>query len=663
MVEEAARRERPARAALDWVVPIGAAVVVLAVTLLLAQRNRALTVANAEARDWEVVTDLVVALHLDLEASVDEVESAVVQQQVRPGPVGPSQVPGIALGVVTGGRAEAIGTDLTAEDLERPGIVGLLARAADTGRLASATPAPLDAGLRSLLAAPVYRSAAPPPSVEARRAALDGWVVATMDLGAMAAAHLPEGAGARVTVGERSFIGGAGPPHAEVGRQVELHGYVLDVRAGAVDRPGVRGPTWAILVVGSVAALSLAAWTLSLRRRNRHAALALRREEDQAQLIAEVAPVVQQSLDLADVLPAVAVQLRDHFGLAGVRLLAGSGPGGEVEVFGLGARPPEPPVPRLTPPEHLAAGESVGLALQRGGRSVARLELVAGRALHGEELRSLRVLTELVTAAVVNANLYASQQEAVGRLRDLDALKTVFLSTASHELRTPVTAITGFASLLVDGWDRFPEQQRQELVGRIAANARSLVAVVQDLLDFSLLDRREQPLPAEPIDLAVLAAGVVDRLSALFTEHTIDVQATPSPPVAGERNALERVITNLLTNAAKYSPEGTTITVAVGGDDARGWVVVSDQGPGVPEEERARIFTRFYRGSGEAEMRSRGVGIGLSVVAELVQRLGGAVEVGEAPGGGARFRVELPTWAAGDGALAPEREVEGAPTR
>src|SRR3546814_20431639 len=85
-----------------------------------------------------------------------------------------------------------------------------------------------------------------------------------------------------------------------------------------------------------------------------------------------------------------------------------------------------------------------------------------------------RTITELVTAAVVNASLFASQQEAVARLRELDVLKTVFLSTASHELRTPATAIGGFATLLTASWDRFDDERRREFADRIAANARSL---------------------------------------------------------------------------------------------------------------------------------------------------------------------------------------------
>src|SRR5690606_4666125 len=104
-----------------------------------------------------------------------------------------------------------------------------------------------------------------------------------------------------------------------------------------------------------------------------------------------------------------------------------------------------------------------------------------------------------------------------------------------------------------------------------------------------------------------------------------------------------RVVTNLLTNAIKFSPVGSTITVGIHASDQGGGVLtVSDQGPGVPVEDRQRIFTRFYRGSGDAVLQTRGVGIGLSVVSELIERVGGTVEIGDAPGGGAQFTVWLP---------------------
>ena len=123
----------------------------------------------------------------------------------------------------------------------------------------------------------------------------------------------------------------------------------------------------------------------------------------QVRLIGEVAPLVQQSLELAEVLPSVAVQLSDHFELAGVALSTGTSRGGQTELFSMGVDPDASVKPVLQPPDQLAAGETLRLALQRGGRSVALLQVVAGRDLDAGELESLRALSELVTAALVNA--------------------------------------------------------------------------------------------------------------------------------------------------------------------------------------------------------------------------------------------------------------------
>jgi signal transduction histidine kinase len=187
-----------------------------------------------------------------------------------------------------------------------------------------------------------------------------------------------------------------------------------------------------------------------------------------------------------------------------------------------------------------------------------------------------------------------------------------------------------------------------------------LNAVVQDLLDFSLLDKGTLAVSIEEIDLGALVESVVDRLDPTFSNHEVRFSSSPAPRVAGDVNGLERIVTNLLTNAVKFSPEGTTVSLAVGpaGDGYGAQLVVTDQGPGIPPEERAQIFTRFFRGSADRVNQTRGVGIGLSVVAEFVARLRGDVLVDDAPGGGARFTIRLP--ASSDQLLA--KEAVHAPT-
>ena len=561
-------------------------------------------------------------------------------------------VPGAtAVGVIAAdpGRTDATGV-LPVSTADRH-MLALLDRARDSGESVLSAAIPLAHGFRSVIASAAYvrsPTAGRPLDVTGRRERLAGWMVATVDLGRILADNLPQEASGSIIDGAAVVaIGEGAPDERRASSSVSVGGHPFEVRVRTTDAGGVPSLSLVIGFAGVALAALAVAGVVVVGRRTRALRDALATRSSQVALIGDVAPLVQQSLELAEVLPAVAVQLSDQFDLAGVTVSTGGRGADQVGLFSLGTAPDPTVRAVLRPPKELAAGATLVLALQRGDRSVARLALVAGRHLDAEDLQSLRAISELVTAAVVNAALYASQQEALRNLRDLDALKTVFLGTASHELRTPATAITGFASLLTTSWDRFDEEQRRDFVSRIDANARSLSAVVQDLLDFALLDGGAVTLTVEPVDVAQLLTSVVDRLDPLFTEHEIEVALAPCPLVEGDVHALERAVTNLLTNAVKFSPAGSTVSLSCGPtlDDFGAEIVVSDQGPGIPPEERVRVFTRFYRGSGEAVVQTRGVGIGLSVVSELVARLRGEVVIDEAPGGGARFTVRLPVTA------------------
>lgn len=650
----------------SWLVRALAAVVagaVLALGMAGAHRNRLLTVERRATSDATALARVAAGVAGDIERALDAVASAaqLVPLSGAAAAAGQRVLASIPGGTDIGVAAAGGSPDGSASPLDEvgddPSIAALLDRTRDSGEAGLSAPVPSDGGPRTLVVAPVYtdQQGGPPRSTAARRLRLVGWVVASVELSQLADQHAPVDAVAAV------WDGADGAPVTvpdRLPRQlVEVRDRVLVVAAGDPSGVGVSAPTVVFLLVALLGASAAAVAVILTGRRLQAQKDELERNAEQVRLIGEVAPLVQQSLELGEVLPAVAIQLTDHFGLSGVRLSTGSSSAGQLELFGLGDRAVDPPKPVLSPPARLLEGEALTLALQRGGRSVALLELVAGRDLDESDLQSLRAVTELVTAAVVNASLYASQQTAVRRLRDLDALKTVFLSTASHELRTPATAIGGFASLLTNSWDRFTDEQRRDFAARIEANARSLSAVVQDLLDFSLLDRGAEPLALTPVDLGPLVEGVVDRLAPVFADHRITCTAEPAPPVAGAVNGLERVVTNLLTNAVKFSPAGSTVTVSVVPRDGGAAVVVSDEGPGVPPDERQKVFARFYRGAGDVVLQTRGVGIGLSVVSELVARMDGQIVLDDAAGGGARFTVWLPA------TPVSTEEVEDAATR
>lgn len=223
-----------------------------------------------------------------------------------------------------------------------------------------------------------------------------------------------------------------------------------------------------------------------------------------------------------------------------------------------------------------------------------------------------------------------------------DALKGVFIGTVSHELNTPLTAITGFTQLLAHGWDSFSDEKRLEMLQRIDRNSRMLGGLISEVLDFSRLDRGHTRLRAEPVDVGSLVSGVVDQLGVVLARHPVTVSVDETVVVDGDADAVTRVVTNLLTNAAKFSPDGSRIHVMVAAEDSIGTITIDDEGPGISADERDLIFEPFYRGQGDAVIGQPGTGVGLAVVKNLTEQMGGSISVDGSPNNGARFMMTLP---------------------
>lgn len=475
-------------------------------------------------------------------------------------------------------------------------------------------------------------------TTEARRAEIDGYVVGTIDLDYVVVAPNSEAwtlEDGPTLMSARGDISGD-----TVSSEIDVIGRRWRLTS-SVEPIGWRDAGAAVVAVGllAMALLAIAAGRMlaALRDRQREADHARRR----ALSVATLSGVVQQSHDLGEVLPGLAIQLSDVLGLDGLSLAVATPEGGFREFFAHGATADVAGSLAVAEVDVVPAGATASLHLHRADRSIAVLRVVTGRRLEADDLDLLRIASEIVTSAVVTARSLEQQQDAVARLHVLDELKTAFLGTASHELRTPVTAISGFALVLADRWDQITEAERRVFADRIASNARALEVLVQDLLDFARLERGDHAMVLEPLELSGLVAGVLERLSPVLQSHVIEGPGDEPVHVAGDRAALERVVTNLVTNAVKFSPEGSTITVGVRAAGAVATLEVDDEGPGVPLADRDKIFVRFFRGSSQAVVRTRGVGIGLSVVEDFVARMGGAITVDDSPSGGARFRVEL----------------------
>jgi two-component system OmpR family sensor kinase len=225
-----------------------------------------------------------------------------------------------------------------------------------------------------------------------------------------------------------------------------------------------------------------------------------------------------------------------------------------------------------------------------------------------------------------------------------------FVADASHELRTPLAAIRGYGELYRMGALGDPE----ELAGamrRIEDESKRVGALVSDLLQLTRLDEGKALERAE-VDLAVLAGDAAADLRALDPTRevrTISLDQPPgTPPTAwGDGDRLRQVLANLVGNVVRHTPAGTPVEFAYGtqrGPDGSLWaaVEVRDHGPGIPPDQAARVFERFYRLDSSRARSSGGSGLGLAIVAAVIQAHGGRVTVRPTPGGGATFRLDLP---------------------
>jgi signal transduction histidine kinase len=246
--------------------------------------------------------------------------------------------------------------------------------------------------------------------------------------------------------------------------------------------------------------------------------------------------------------------------------------------------------------------------------------------------------TNLATLSAQVARLYAEAQAAL-RLRD------EFIAIAAHELRTPVTALLGNTQLLVRRAERtggFAERDGRA-VRAIGELGERIAGMVERLLDLARIEQEQLTLALERLDLAALVARTGEQLGPILAEHTLAIELPPGPlPVHGDAERLTQVFANLLTNAARYSAAGTTITLGVRQAGGRAEIAIRDQGIGIPAEALPRLFERFYRGPNSSVAHTGGLGLGLYLSREIVRRHGGDITAASVEGQGSTFTVTLP---------------------
>jgi signal transduction histidine kinase len=235
-------------------------------------------------------------------------------------------------------------------------------------------------------------------------------------------------------------------------------------------------------------------------------------------------------------------------------------------------------------------------------------------------------------------------EEQNRRVQEVNRLKTEFVTIVSHELRTPLTSIAGYVELLLAGEAGKLVQAQREYLGTVKNNADRLIELIEDLLDISRIEAGKVELNRTRLDLSQLiqeVAGLLrPQIEAKRQLLTLNL-ADALPVLVGDAKRVMQILTNLLSNAHKYTPPGGRITVAVRGEDGRVRVEVQDTGIGLSSDDQAQLFAKFFRAKNPATRQVGGTGLGLAITRSLVEMHGGEITVSSAPGQGSTFGFTL----------------------
>jgi signal transduction histidine kinase len=254
----------------------------------------------------------------------------------------------------------------------------------------------------------------------------------------------------------------------------------------------------------------------------------------------------------------------------------------------------------------------------------------------GEEvLTTARLLRDDDTGEI--NGLAVSLRSGRGRAR-LDRDRSDLVATVAHELRSPLTGVKGFVQAMLNRWDKLSDEQKKLMLRTVHADSDRLSRLIAELLDVARIDTGRLSLHARPCDAEVLVGRVVASVRA-GTARTVDFTAAPDlPRIGADPDKFTQVVTNIVENAVRHGDGVVTVTLAARGEAEPGIrLVVEDQGGGIPEEMRRRVFTKFWTGGVRG-----GSGLGMYLVNGLTVAHGGSIALGDAEGGGARVVVEWP---------------------
>lgn len=251
---------------------------------------------------------------------------------------------------------------------------------------------------------------------------------------------------------------------------------------------------------------------------------------------------------------------------------------------------------------------------------------------------------------------FVAIKQDITERKAVERMKNEFVSTVSHELRTPLTSIRGSLGLIAGGVAGELPPQVRRLVDIALNNSDRLVCLINDILDIEKIESGRMDFRMQPTDLLGIVRQAIEANQAFAAQHSVALELREAPErveVLGDSDRLIQVMTNLLSNAAKFSPSGGLVAVRItpSGDSVR--VSVVDQGPGIPEEFRSRIFRRFAQADSSDTRQKGGTGLGLNIAKAIVERHGGRIGYESERGVGTTFHFEVPAWNPADALPTP----------
>ena len=282
--------------------------------------------------------------------------------------------------------------------------------------------------------------------------------------------------------------------------------------------------------------------------------------------------------------------------------------------------------------------------LLSGAEAIGMLSLVRAEpdSFDEEEIELVALLGRFLGATVQNIRAYEAERETVDELRRLSALRADFVSLVSHELRSPMASLIGSAQTLRERWRELGAEQRESFLGLIAHETSRLATLVEDVLDTSRIEAGTFTYSFTEVDVGALVRAAAAAAESGQDEVTVRAEVTGSiPTVRGDAERLRQVVSNLIDNAVKYSPEGGEVRVTTRAQNGRVEVSVRDRGPGIPSEQQRLIFEKFGRAK-LGDKTKPGTGLGLFIARSIAEAHGGGIAVQSAPQHGATFTLNLP---------------------